>query len=240
MSWFKPKSNDKQINIKCPACGCEQEVAEGISAVFCKKCKKTIFPKKIQNSEPEENVFNEQTENVEISETIEETAEKEQKTPLKEDSPPKAKEPEVPKKEVKEPVANPFAGAGISSGMKKIKCSNCNTLQEVPSIALASFCESCGQRINLQDYKIKGPFHGELETRGEIRVATGAEVKANLNVGSAVVDGKINGKISAESRVELNGGCLVVGTINSPVLIVNDGAGFVGKAIINPPKDMKI
>lgn len=236
MNWFKPKSSEPQVEIECPNCGQMQMVSESISAIFCKSCKKTIYTKKALKK----------TETPAPSVPV---------TPLNPPSPGAGEKVSAPSKEpfqtprVPEEIGTPISSPSVpqppkapaaagqvhGSTMRKIKCFNCNTNQEVPSIALASFCEKCGQRINLQDYKIKGRFHGELETRGEIRIATGAEVKANLNVGIAVIDGRIDGKITAENKVILNEGCLVVGSIVAPAMIMNEGAGFVGKAVINPP-----
>ncbi len=118
---------------------------------------------------------------------------------------------------------------------RKVHCPHCKVHQEVPSIAVQSFCENCGQRINLQDYRIeKSHFKGDLETRGEVCIAESSRVKANLNVGTALIRGTIEGKIIAEQKTELFPKSFVLGTIESPVLIMHDGAGFVGKAIIGP------
>lgn len=247
MNWFKPKNSEPQIEIECPNCGQAQMVSESISAIFCKSCKKTIYTKKaLKKPEADSSPVNAAPLTPPLSASGEKTG-----SPLSSEAPkqpvqnPAAKIPEelgspIPAPSVIQPPKSPASVAQAhGSTMRKIKCFNCNTNQEVPSIALASFCEKCGQRINLQDYKIKGRFHGELETRGEIRIATGAEVKANLNVGIAVIDGRIDGKITAENRVILNEGCLVVGSIIAPAMIMNEGAGFVGKAVINPPAEEK-
>lgn len=219
-------------------------VSESISAIFCKSCKKTIYTKKaLKKPDLSTTVSPPPVSVPSSSEKSPPPVSKEiSREPV---SQPPVKIPEeigspIPPPSVQQTPKPPSQGAQVhGSTMRKIKCFNCNTNQEVPSIALASFCEKCGQRINLQDYKIKGRFHGELETRGEIRIATGAEVKANLNVGIAVIDGRIDGKITAENRVILNEGCLVVGSIIAPAMIMNEGAGFVGKAVINPPVEQK-
>ena len=239
MNWFKSKANEPQVEVECPNCGQIQSVNESISAVFCKNCKKTIYTKKSAKKGQEPSLPPRE----EPKTTPPASAEAAKEPPVQPREVPvhpahKVEEHRPPPVQVpaNEAISKPVSMVtpAHSSSMRKIKCSNCSAIQEVPSIALASFCEKCGQRINLQDYKIKGRFHGELETRGEIRIAAGAEVKANLNVGVAVIEGRIDGKVTAEYKVELNEGCLIVGTIASPVLIVHEGAGFVGKAIINP------
>ncbi|MBN2144178.1 MAG: polymer-forming cytoskeletal protein, partial [Candidatus Aureabacteria bacterium] len=62
----------------------------------------------------------------------------------------------------------------------------------------------------------------------------------NLNVGTAVIEGRIEGEIVAENVVELLAGSMVVGTIKSNSLVVREGAGFVGKAVINPKEHMEL
>ena len=245
MNWFKSKNTEPQVEIVCSNCGQKQMVSESISAIFCKSCKKTIYTKKAVKR-PETTASpvphtpltpSAATGEKPVSPVSKELTNEPVQTPKIPEETPLSPAPPVSAQQSQKPASTGAQTHG--STMRKIKCFNCNTNQEVPSIALASFCEKCGQRINLQDYKIKGRFHGELETRGEIRIATGAEVKANLNVGVAVIDGRIDGKITAENKVILNEGCLVVGSIIAPVMIMNDGAGFVGKAVINPPKEEK-
>lgn len=245
MNWFKSKNSEPQVEIECPNCGQKQMVSESISAIFCKSCKKTIYTKKIlkkpeTTSSPVPHTPLTPPSKGSEEKTISPLPKEPPKNPVQTAKTPEEIGSPIPAPSTQQMPKPPSPGAqSHGSTMRKIKCFNCNTNQEVPSIALASFCEKCGQRINLQDYKIKGRFHGELETRGEIRIATGAEVKANLNVGIAVIDGRIDGKITAENKVILNEGCLVVGSIIAPAMIVNEGAGFVGKAVINPPKQEK-
>jgi hypothetical protein len=246
MNWFKSKGGESEADVKCPHCGNTQRVSGNISAVFCKACKKTIYPRKnaaetrpgaSAPTSPAGSASKTRPER-EPPATKPKGGETQKKPEEKPEEKPAARPaPDAPKYSPSK--TGPTAVPSESSGMKRIKCFYCNTVQEVPHIALASFCEKCGQRINLQDYKIKGKFHGELETRGEIRIAAGAEVRANLNVGSAVIDGRISGKITAETRVELNAGGMVAGTVESPVFLVHEGAGFVGNAVIKPipPKD---
>jgi cytoskeletal protein CcmA (bactofilin family) len=61
-------------------------------------------------------------------------------------------------------------------------------------------------------------------TKGEIRTKT------------VVVDGTVEGNITAGERCELRSGCTVHGDIESPRLVVDETATFIGSAKIATPK----
>ncbi|MFC2140601.1 polymer-forming cytoskeletal protein [Candidatus Auribacterota bacterium] len=245
MKWFKTekektspekKTAEGKKKVVCPHCDFEQEVSAKIELTFCKNCNKIINTKQLDPAGKKAKVAT--AEPAKRGESPSLTA----KAPVKEEQ--VTKPASKPEKEKLSSRATPpvsieeqLAPAPMPEPeQKKIVCSHCKTEQKVPTIALSSFCKKCGQRINLQDYEIKGKFQGELETRGIICIAEGADVTAEMNVGSAVVEGKLRGNIVAETMVELKPTGIVFGTITSPVLLVDDGAIFVGKAIVKPKK----
>jgi len=231
MSWFKSKEKDDQVEIECPHCHTPQSVSPTIRATFCKGCGKTIYTKNAIRKESTTKSGNGDQGASSKDISTQKPAAPPRETPT---APPLSKAP-LPKTTPAAPVMQPSS----ENQTKSIKCSYCHTFQDVPSIALASFCEKCGRRINLQDYQIRGHFRGELETRGEIRIAHEADVQGNLDVGVAIIEGRMEGEIQAEVRVTLEPNSMVVGTINAPALVVRDGAGFVGKAAINPKEGME-
>ena len=234
MKWFKSdkdkqdssKKDSNSKTIACPHCNFEQDVSPKIELTFCKNCNKIINVRQLENQQ-KVGTLNKQPE---------------QKPEKKEPEKPKesipyqlTKEQEPPKKTIISPA--PLDETPLPEPENKgVVCSHCKTEQQVPVIALSSFCKKCGYRINLQDYEIRGKFQGELETRGIIYIAGEADVTAEINVGSGVIEGKVRGNIIAETQVELKSTATVFGTITSPILLVDDGAIFVGKAIIKPKK----
>ncbi|HRZ86356.1 MAG TPA: polymer-forming cytoskeletal protein [bacterium] len=122
--------------------------------------------------------------------------------------------------------------------VRSVTCSNCGVPQHVPNNALSSFCQKCGNRINLQDYEIKGKFNGELSTKGTMTVTISGDVHADVKVGSAVIEGKMVGKITAEGVVELKSTARLYGDVIATQLIVNDGAIFVGHSLV--PSNIRI
>jgi hypothetical protein len=231
MSWLSNKftkfSQDGKgkgtRKILCPHCGSTQEVSAKAELTFCHDCKKIINAKKAETAsvqEPEEAPTL-------VLPAEEEPAEKKTKE-FRE-----YREPE--KTSVRLKTDKDMASAMAVNEVRRVKCSNCELVQDVPTIALSSFCKKCGHRINLQDYEIRGKFQGDLDTRGTIFLSEDAEVKANINVGNAVVRGKIQGTIIAEKSVTLAQTGKIFGKVITPNFIVEDGAIFVGKAEINPP-----
>jgi cytoskeletal protein CcmA (bactofilin family) len=90
---------------------------------------------------------------------------------------------------------------------------------------------------------IDGKFKGEIQTQDELNIGQSAKVSAEINVGSIVVHGEVQGNIRAKSLVELEATARVFGTIETPALIVKKGAMFEGTtkmgAKITPITDAK-
>jgi len=76
--------------------------------------------------------------------------------------------------------------------------------------------------------RIDGKFKGEIHSQGKLVVGENGEIEGEIWVDSAVISGKINGNLNAKSRIELQPQAKVLGNINSPVLVVQEGAIFEG------------
>jgi len=83
--------------------------------------------------------------------------------------------------------------------------------------------------------KIEGKFEGDLSSEGMLMVAQTGKVKAtSINVGSAVIEGKVNGPINAGELVELRSKAELIGDIKSKRLKIEDGVVFVGHCEVRP------
>jgi cytoskeletal protein CcmA (bactofilin family) len=87
-----------------------------------------------------------------------------------------------------------------------------------------------GRITSTQDLRIDGKVEGTIEV-GNHGVILGAEakVKANLVARSIVVSGAVIGNITATERLDLHATATVQGDIQSPRLVVADGATINGK-----------
>lgn len=83
--------------------------------------------------------------------------------------------------------------------------------------------------------RIDGKFKGELMAdNGELVVGRTGNVKADIKVNSAVIEGRVDGNIKAFDKVELKQNAHLVGDLQAKTLIVEKGVTFVGKCDVNP------
>jgi cytoskeletal protein CcmA (bactofilin family) len=77
---------------------------------------------------------------------------------------------------------------------------------------------------------------GTIDSQGRLTVGKQAKIKGNIKTRSVIVDGTVNGNITAGERCELRAGCTVNGDIEAPRLVVDEAASFVGSAKIATQK----
>lgn len=88
---------------------------------------------------------------------------------------------------------------------------------------------------------ILGRFSGEIISPGELIVAQGAEVNANIRIGSIIVAGTVKGNIIAKNRLEMLPTGKVLGDIKTAKLKIADGVIFEGKCeMIKDPEKIDI
>jgi cytoskeletal protein CcmA (bactofilin family) len=76
--------------------------------------------------------------------------------------------------------------------------------------------------------RIDGKLTGEIFSDDVLVVGEGAEVKAEINVGSIVIEGSVHGNIHAKRSVEIHTPAKVRGNIITPSLFVEKGVLFDG------------
>jgi cytoskeletal protein CcmA (bactofilin family) len=76
--------------------------------------------------------------------------------------------------------------------------------------------------------RIDGNVDGEIITKGSLVIGESAEIKAEIEVGTLVCGGAINGNIVAFEKVQLIAPAIVTGTIKTPILIIEEGVRFNG------------
>jgi len=77
---------------------------------------------------------------------------------------------------------------------------------------------------------------GQINSQGRLTVGKQAKIKGDIKTRSVIVDGTVNGNITAGERCELRAGCTVNGDIEAPRLVVDEAASFVGSAKIATQK----
>lgn len=83
---------------------------------------------------------------------------------------------------------------------------------------------------------IEGQVKGTINLAGDLRIGTQARVEAKVHARNVTVEGKLNGDVSADERVELVASAKVDGNIKAPKIVVADGAHFRGNVDMGSAK----
>lgn len=78
--------------------------------------------------------------------------------------------------------------------------------------------------------RVDGRISGKLiSDRGTVIIGENAVIDADVQVGVAIVRGKVNGRIEAQQRIEIYAPAQVVGDICAPTITIDSGVMFNGK-----------
>ncbi len=84
--------------------------------------------------------------------------------------------------------------------------------------------------------RIEGSFKGEIRSEAVLVVGEGAEVNAEIHVGTIIINGNIHGNITATHAVEIRSPGKVVGNIVTPSLSIEKGVVFEGACQMDSTK----
>lgn len=76
--------------------------------------------------------------------------------------------------------------------------------------------------------RIDGKFSGEIFSSGTLIVGESALIRSQINVGDAIINGEVHGEVSAEHRIEIKSRGKLFGNIQTPELVIEEGAIFKG------------
>jgi cytoskeletal protein CcmA (bactofilin family) len=82
--------------------------------------------------------------------------------------------------------------------------------------------------------RVDGTLSGEIFTDDVLIIGEGAEVNAEINVGSVVIEGSVQGNIHAKRSVEIRTPGRVRGNISTPSLLIEKGVIFDGNCQMEP------
>ena len=88
--------------------------------------------------------------------------------------------------------------------------------------------------------RVDGQLTGSVSSEGgTLIVGTNGQVDANVDVASAMINGSVNGDINATERIQLGRTAKVVGNIQTPRLILEDGAILEGGCTMLKARDVQ-
>ena len=82
--------------------------------------------------------------------------------------------------------------------------------------------------------RLQGRLEGNVATPGRLHVSKEAKLQGNVDAGAVVVEGDVNGKLTASDRVELKQTARHEGELRASKLVVEEGAIFVGTVAVGP------
>lgn len=78
-------------------------------------------------------------------------------------------------------------------------------------------------------FRVDGKFTGNVISDGDLIVGEGGEVEGDLQVGQIFVSGTVRGSVRAARRIQISPTGKVLAEIDTPSLVVEDGAFFEGR-----------
>ena len=83
---------------------------------------------------------------------------------------------------------------------------------------------------------LEGKLEGEINSDGTLSVGETGLVNGNVNAGTVIIRGKVNGNVVARDKIEIKSKAELFGDIRSAKLAIEEGVTFVGKTEVNPNK----
>ncbi|MBK5259990.1 MAG: polymer-forming cytoskeletal protein [Thermoanaerobaculia bacterium] len=84
--------------------------------------------------------------------------------------------------------------------------------------------------------RIDGRFNGKIVSKNELIVGESAHIDGDIHVGRIAISGTVVGKIVADQRVEIHRNGKVYSDIETPALIIEEGAIFQGNCVMGDKK----
>lgn len=83
--------------------------------------------------------------------------------------------------------------------------------------------------------RIDGRFKGKIVSRNELIVGESASIDGEIHVGRIAISGTVTGSIRADQKIEIHRTGRVYSDIDTPNLIVEEGAIFQGSCVMEEP-----
>src|SRR5260370_21211367 len=88
--------------------------------------------------------------------------------------------------------------------------------------------------------RIDGRFNGKIVSKNELIVGESASIEGDIHVGRIAISGTVIGKIIADQRVEIHRNGKVFSDIDTPALVIEEGAIFQGNCTMGEKPDASV
>ena len=76
--------------------------------------------------------------------------------------------------------------------------------------------------------RVDGNFRGEIHTKDVLFVGKTAKINAELHIGRIIINGEVRGNVKAAGAIEIKSTGQLYGDVETPSLIIEQGAIFEG------------
>ncbi len=87
--------------------------------------------------------------------------------------------------------------------------------------------------------RIDGKYRGQILSDDSLVIGETAEIDGEVNVKTLSVHGTVNGDIKADRRITIHSTGKILGDIQTPILVISEGAIFEGKCQMGKEETMR-
>ena len=80
---------------------------------------------------------------------------------------------------------------------------------------------------------IDGKIDGQIASDGILTVGQNADIRGEIKTRSVIIYGKVHGNVTVLERVELKSMAHLVGDLKASLLVIEDGATFIGASAVS-------
>jgi cytoskeletal protein CcmA (bactofilin family) len=88
--------------------------------------------------------------------------------------------------------------------------------------------------------RIDGRFNGKIVSKNELIVGESATIEGDVHVGRIAISGTVIGRIVAAQRVEIHRNGKVYSDVDTPALVIEEGAIFQGNCVMGDKKTANV
>ena len=83
-------------------------------------------------------------------------------------------------------------------------------------------------------FRVDGRLTGKVVSKGDLVVGERGEVSGAIEVGRVYVSGTLKGTVKATTRIEITTGGRLLGDIEAPTLVIEEGGFYEGRCTMEP------
>jgi cytoskeletal protein CcmA (bactofilin family) len=88
-------------------------------------------------------------------------------------------------------------------------------------------------------FRVDGKLTGKVVSKGDLVVGERGEVDGESEVGRVFVSGTLKGTVRATTRIEIAAGGRLLGDIQTPTLVIEEGGFYEGRCAMEPAKEQQ-